>query len=268
MVEKKDIKIEKEKHKEETSKKRIRELICPKCGRSSRDVPFHGFLCIDDFLAEKKIEVPSKILFQVCRYGDKMNARNNPKAWVTEWSDIKKQIEGLVKAKGGQIRCTDVNLERNVAVVDIVFEGDEKNKIVKEIPLDVRHTLCDVHTKSTRGYYEAIIQIRPPERWKAETKEEEEEIEKLIERKTNKIISTLEYVQPDVYVKKVNLKKGVDLYVSSNRAAFQALSELGIKIVKSSKLWTMKEGKELYRITFIVRVGENLRKQEEKERED
>jgi len=248
--------------------RRIREIICPKCGRSNKDVPFHGFICMDDFLAEKKIEVPSKILFQICRYGDKMNARNNPKTWVTEWSEIKKQIEGLVRARGAEIKCTAVDLERNIAVVDIIFEGDEKNKIVKEIPLDVRHTLCDIHTKSTRGYYEAIIQIRPPEKWKPETKEEKEEIERIMERKANKIISTLEYVQPDVYVKKVNLKKGIDLYVSSNRAAFQALSELGIKIIKSSKLWTMKEGKELYRLTFIVRVGENLNKRKQKSQKE
>jgi len=253
-------KIEKSKEDEKTERKKLRELICPKCGRSSKDVSFHGFVCMDDFLAEKKIRIPSKILFQICKYGDKMNARNNPKAWVTEWKDIKKQIEGLVRAKGAEVRCADIDLERNIAVVDIVFEGDEKNKIVKEIPLDVRHTLCDVHTKSTRGYYEAIIQIRPPEKWRPETDEEEKEMKRLIERKVNKIISTLEYVQHDVFVKKVDLKKGVDLYVSSNKAAFQALSELGIKIIKSSKLWTMKEGKELHRITFIVRVGEKMKK--------
>lgn len=239
---------------EKKDRKIIKELICPKCGRSSREVAFHGFICMDDFLAEKKIKIPSKILFQICKYQDKMNARNNSKMWVTSWKEIFDQISNMIKVGGAEVKCRDVDLDRKIAVIDIIFEGDEKNKLTKEIPLDVRYTLCDVHTKSVRGYYEAIIQIRPPEKWKAETNEEEAEMERKIIRKADKIISALQAVQPDIYVKKEQLKKGIDLYNSSTASTFKALSLLGIKIIRSKKLWTMKEGKQLYRTTFIVRV--------------
>ncbi|MEM3455555.1 MAG: NMD3-related protein [Candidatus Micrarchaeia archaeon] len=241
--------------KDNENLKNLREKICPKCGRSEREVSFHGFICIDDFLAEKKMKIPSKILLQICKYEDKMNARNNPKTWVTSWKEILEQIENMIRVSGADVKCRDVDINKKIAIVDIIFEGDEKNKITKEIPLDVRYTLCDVHTKSVRGYYEAIIQIRPPENWRAETDEEEKEMETKIKRKTNEIIYGLQEVQPDIYIKKETLKKGIDLYVSSTASTFKALSMLGIKIIRSKKLWTMKEGKELYRTTFIVRVN-------------
>ncbi|MCW1309761.1 MAG: NMD3-related protein [Candidatus Nanoarchaeia archaeon] len=242
--------------KEEKKDRNLREKICPKCGRSEKEVAFHGFICIDDFLAEKKMKIPSSILLQICRYEDKMNARNNPKTWVTSWREIMDQIANSIKVSGAEVKCSDVNLEKKVAVVDIIFEGDQKNRITKEIPLEIRHTLCDVHTKSVRGYYEAIIQIRPPENWKPESDEEEKEMEIKIKRKADRIISGLQAVQPEIYIKKESLKKGIDLYVSSTPSAFKALSMLGIKIIRSKKLWTMKEGKELYRTTFIVRIKE------------
>ncbi|MCX8202676.1 MAG: NMD3-related protein [Candidatus Micrarchaeota archaeon] len=236
-------------------RKNLRIMICPKCGRSNDEVAFHGFVCIDDFLAEKKMKIPSKILLQICKYQDKMNARNNPKAWVVSWREIMDQIANSIKIGGAEVICRDVNLERKIAVVDVIFDGDEKNKITKEIPLDVRYTLCDIHTKSVRGYYESIIQIRPPEGWKPETSEEEEQMKNDIKRKADKIISSLQAVQPDIYIKREQLKKGIDLYTSSTASTFKALSLLGIKIIRSKKLWTMKEGKELYRTTFIIRIN-------------
>ncbi|MEM3431704.1 MAG: hypothetical protein QW783_04150, partial [Candidatus Micrarchaeia archaeon] len=81
-------------------RKALREKICPKCGRSEREVSFHGFICIDDFLAEKKMKIPSKILLQICKYEDKMNARNNPKTWVTSWKEILEQIENMIRVSG------------------------------------------------------------------------------------------------------------------------------------------------------------------------
>lgn len=243
------------KEKEATTKKKLRQLICPKCGRTSDEVAFHGFICIDDFLAEKKMKIPSKILLQICKYGDKMNARNNPKTWVTSWREIMEQISNSIKVSSAEVRCVDVDLEKKIAVIDIIFDDDEKNKITKEIPLDVRYTLCDIHTRSVRGYYESIIQIRPPENWKPESDEEEKTMDQKINRKTDKIISALQAVQPDIYVRREALKKGIDLYTSSTSSTFKALSLLGEKIIKSRKLWTMKEGKQLYRTTFIIRVN-------------
>ncbi len=229
---------------------RLDEMICPKCGRSSRDVPFHGFICMDDFLAEKKIKLPASILFQVCKEGDKMAV----KKWVTEWKDIQEQIKSLIKVKDAEVRCSDIDLGKQTATIDIIFDGDEKNKLTKIIPLDIRNTLCDVHTKAVRGYYESIIQIRPPERWKPMDKEEKERMEQKLKRTTDRIISVLRSINHEIYIKREILKKGYDLYTSSTAATYKAMSELCLKTIVSRKLWTAKKGKELFRSTFLVRV--------------
>ena len=226
------------------------EMICPKCGRSSKDVPFHGFICMDDFLAEKKIKVPASILFQICREGDKMSV----KKWVTEWKDIQEQIRTLVKVRGAAVKCSDIDLGRQTATIDIVFDGDEKNKITKIIPLDVRYTLCDVHTKAVRGYYESIIQIRPPEKWDPMDKDEKERMELKMKRMADKMISVLQSINHEMYIKRETLKKGYVLYTSSTSATYKAMGELGLKTIVSRKLWTAKRGKELFRSTFLVRV--------------
>jgi len=245
-------------HEDESERKKgqakkqpqLHEMICPKCGRSSKEVSFHGFICMDDFLAEKKIKFPASITFQICREGDKMAV----KKWVTDWKDIQAQIKGLVKVSGAEVRCSDVDLGRQTATIDVIFDGDEKNRLTKVIPLDVRNTLCDVHTKAVRGYYESIIQIRPPERWDPADKEEKERMEAKMKRMADKMISVLQSINPEMYIKRETLKKGYDLYTSSTAATYKAVSELKLKTIVSRKLWTAKKGKELFRSTFLVRV--------------
>ncbi len=218
----------------------IREKICPKCGRSEKEVSFHGFICIEDYLAEKKIKVPASIMVQLCKYGDKMFIN----AWTDKHSDLLPQVTRLVKARGIEISHVDLDIDRHRATVELSFAGE---KLKKEIPLDVRKTLC---TRAVRGYFEAIVQVRSNR--EPVDRDDRERIEQKIRKMADKIIATLS-TETD-YIKHEKVRGGIDMYTDSTAAVFKTFSDLGLRVDVHRKLWTQKKGKQLYRSTFIVRI--------------
>ncbi|VVB74124.1 NMD3 family protein [uncultured archaeon] len=224
----------------------IKEKICPICGRSDKEVTFHGFICSEDFLATKKIKVPSSIMVQICKYGDKMQIN----AWTNNPDDLLPQVKRLIKAKGIEITHIDIDLEKAVAEVELSVDDE---KIRKFIPLDVRRTLCDLHARATRGYYESIIQVRMSE--DLERTEDKELIASKIQRTADRITVMLQQEERgEIYIRQDRVRGGIDVYTSSTAATFRVLSALGIRNNISRKLWTQKKGKQLFRTTFLVRV--------------
>lgn len=224
----------------------IKDKICPICGRSEKEVKFHGFICIDDFLATKKIKVPASILVQVCKYGDKIAINQ----WTQNPKELVPQVARLVKAKGMEVTHVDIDLEKKVAEVELSLDSE---KIKRTIVLDVRNTLCDIHSKATRGYYESIIQVRPSE--ELLRTEDKEMIANKIQRNADRITVMLQQENNgEIYIRQDKVRGGIDVYTSSTAATFKVLSELKMKSKISRKLWTQKKGKELFRTTFIIRV--------------
>lgn len=225
----------------------ITEKICPICGRSDKEVTFHGFICSEDYLAKKKIKVPSSIMVQVCKYGDKMAINT----WTNNPDDLLPQVRRLVKAKGIEITYIDIDLEKAVAEVELSVDDE---KIRKQIPLDVRRTLCDLHARATRGYYESIIQVRMSD--ELERTEDKELIANKIQRMADRITVMLQQEnQGEIYIRQDKVRGGIDVYTSSTAATFKVLSDLKLRSKISRKLWTQKKGKQLFRTTFLVRVA-------------
>jgi len=235
----------------------ITEKICPRCGRSDKEVTFHGFVCSEDYLATKKIKVPASIMVQMCKYGDKLAINT----WTNNPDDLLPQVKRLVKAKGIEVTHIDIDLEKAMAEVELSVDTE---KIRKQIPLDIRKTLCDLHARATRGYYESIIQVRMSE--ELERTEDKELIASKIQRTADRITVLLQQENKgEIYIRQDRVRGGIDVYTSSTAATFKVLGDIKMRSKISRKLWTQKKGKQLFRTTFLVRVGYNKPKKAETE---
>jgi nonsense-mediated mRNA decay protein 3 len=162
-------------------------------------------------------------------------------------------------------RCgIEVYLEPREITPYIYKVRAEVGAIVREEPVHaeaetevrIQRTACDICSRESGGYFEAIIQIRAAGRFPTE---EENRRSVAIARETMAMMrkkgDRLAFIS-DI----LEQKEGVDLYMGSMNASKQVCrlitSELGGSFTESPTLVGMKDGKNLYRITFAVRLPE------------
>jgi nonsense-mediated mRNA decay protein 3 len=129
-------------------------------------------------------------------------------------------------------------------------------KIIEEhdIYVRVKTSVCDVCSKRFGGYHEAIIQIRAAGR-------------RLTDGELRYIPSTVRDLIEDMRAKGnrslfiTDIGKehgGVDFYLSDSGSALTISKKIqeqyGGEIKKSSKLIGMKDGRKIYRMTFLLRL--------------
>ncbi|MEM2900776.1 MAG: NMD3-related protein, partial [Thermoplasmata archaeon] len=129
----------------------------------------------------------------------------------------------------------------------------------KETEVRVRYSACDRCSKMYGGYYEAIVQVRADNR--KITSEEMKEVKGFV----NSRLGELKKSSRSVFIsKEEELREGLDFYVGSIDAAKQIAKslqdEFGGEYIESSKLHTRKEGREIYRMTYLVRFPKYRRK--------
>jgi nonsense-mediated mRNA decay protein 3 len=125
----------------------------------------------------------------------------------------------------------------------------------KEIIVYVRQTVCPRCQKFLGGYFEAILQVRAQER--ELTKEEREEIAKLVQEKVDEIMrkDRMGFIQETV-----ELEEGIDFYMGSKGSArklAQAIRDkYGGEISEAYELVGVdrQTSKEVYRTSVSVRL--------------
>ena len=237
-------------------------VTCPKCGREC-DKFFYS-VCKDCFFETFKLfELPLVLHVRVCSgcgaYFHK-----------SKWEDIGNLEEAVLKAVENALfihsEAGDVEIylkSREVtpyiyvvrAEVDAVVRG-EPTHAEAETEVRIQRTACDICSREAGGYFEAIIQIRAAGRFPTEEEKKRsstvarDAMESM--RKKGDRLAFISYVQEQ--------KEGFDLYMGSMNASRQVcrliISELGGNFSESPTLVGMKDGKNLYRITFAVRLPE------------
>jgi NMD protein affecting ribosome stability and mRNA decay len=211
------------------------EIVCYRCGASSKDKKFIDYLCIDCFINEKKAKIPDEISIKECKVCGKIK--------VKSWTKDKKKIKEELMEKFSKYNPIDLVIDD-----EIRFTFFDKVRFEKSIRIKWEQSLCDVCSKIKRKYYEAIIQIRKKEEIE---KERKEDVEKRLEEAKNRVIEILKH---KTFVTKVEkLKFGYDIYVGSAKDIFPLISTLGpVKITR--KLYGEVAGRKVYRTTFLLRV--------------
>jgi nonsense-mediated mRNA decay protein 3 len=161
---------------------------------------------------------------------------------------------------------TVVNMEADVTPADsanfrvhIQMTIEHKGLTVTE-ELDtivrLKNTACDRCSMIKGSYFEAILQIRSRDRKLLET-----EVDEMLDR-VDKLIKESATDNRDVFVSKVDRvvggAGGADVYISNNsvgKMISRALADqYGAEVKDTSKLVTQKEGREVYRVTYLVRL--------------
>jgi nonsense-mediated mRNA decay protein 3 len=213
-------------------------LICYKCGASSKDKKFVDYLCIDCFINERKKRIPDELSIKICKICGKMK--------VSTWTrDIEKIKEELTK-KFSKYNPISINIKEDEVIITF-FDNVEFDKNIK---IRREYTLCEVCSKVRNKYYEAIIQIRKKEEKVKETKMKIEE-EKLEEIKDE----VIKLLKNKTFITKIEkLKFGYNIYVGSAKDILPLISKLKIPLKITRKLYGESAGKKIYRTTFLLRV--------------
>jgi nonsense-mediated mRNA decay protein 3 len=209
--------------------------FCFVCGKNTEKL-IEGY-CEDCYNKKfELIKVPKDMLLKVCSKCNRINYRN-------VWRDM--SIEDILKDKIKILgKNVDLKISRNDNVISVRAKGFLKNsKKQKEecynIRLKINKVVCPECSRRLGDYYEAILQLRGD---------------------ANKMFDFLEDKLTDKNIYKVeNVRNGIDIYLNDSHIAENMSKMLkkrfNSKVKKSFRLLTKKQGKDIYRSTFVVRSG-------------
>jgi len=237
-------------------------ITCPRCGRECYRL--FDSVCKDCFFETfKLIELPHVLHVRICSACGAHFHRGR-------WEDVGNIEDVVLKAvedvlfihnEAGDV---EVYLEPREITPYMYMVRAEVDAVVREEPVHaeaetevrIQRTACDMCSRESGGYFEAIIQIRAAGRFPTE---EEKKRSMTIAREAMESMrkkgDRLAFISEEV-----EQKGGIDLYMGSMNASRQVCrlitSELGGNFSESPTLVGMKDGKNLYRITFAVRLPE------------
>ncbi len=229
------------------------ESVCPSCGESSYGVcercraKSHTISVIPSFISIKVCPTCSDHFFN----GRWMNGGTNDavaKA-VGEALNIDPN-EAALTIMSNQVSPTTIH-----AHVEINFSGAGESYKNFDVEVRVNRATCDRCSRISGGYYESKVQIRANHR-----RPERTELDRALEI-AGITIDLLQKTDRLAFIAKtICLREGLDLYIGSVKAAKRIaralLREMGGTISDSAKLTGRRDGKDVYRVTYVVRLPE------------
>lgn len=233
-------------------------MFCVECGKEGE---VYDNLCKDCFLKKQKlVEVPQYLDATVCSNCGAIQLANG---WV--FSPMDKAIEDIL---GNKIKVSDkvesiqiahrrtYEDERNISLhisCELRIE-DFETKADLESKLRIKRGLCPTCSKQRGRYYEGILQVRAEGR--DLSKEELEQVSEVVRT----VLAKPSKLAGPFLSKEERVRGGLDFYVSSNSLARilakEVQSNLGGKVSSSPKIYGKKGGKQVYRVTYLVRLPE------------
>jgi nonsense-mediated mRNA decay protein 3 len=239
----------------------MKDLACPICGRQA-DSLVDG-RCRDCFLKTLTLAwIPDIVRSIICPL---CGAVKKGGIWEGNTAEIEDVIqEGIKEALKLCPDSEDIKVLIDLTSSDpsIYRAGINVNASVKGIRTNaalstevrISRETCDTCSRISGGYYEAVIQVRADGRFPDEEEQEQlvELIKEVIERQYRKGYR-LAFI-----TKVVELPEGTDVYIGSNSSARQACKlaaeRFGCSYSESPSLFGKKDGKDIYRITYSLRL--------------
>jgi len=233
-------------------------LQCIVCGK---DEVFLNNTCKDCFSAKHTlVTIVNRFNLNICYFCASAKVK---KSWV-EYQNRQEAMEAAV------VRELHVDHMSTVVRADIDFEPLDEHSINAHVTvmlsvqgeeltegvnttLNLSNGVCDNCSRAVGNYYEAIIQIRAVDR--PLFPDEHDEIMDLVKDLVGEENST----DSSVFISKVEeLKTGTDFYLSSSSTGLNLMRRLskqyGGQTKQSSKLVGRKDGRDLCRTTYLVRL--------------
>jgi len=232
-------------------------VFCVECGREGELI---GSVCKECFTKKNVVaSLPDHVDLTLCAHCSSMETA---KGWK-DIGSIREAVDETIRSsvvllKGGHISDMRIELsqkdERNLqADVSLMVSahGAEFESRLSTI-VRIKRGSCKECSKQQGSYYEAILQVRGPERNLPERTEDE------VQRLVRDRVASMRKGSREVFISKVEkVKGGLDFYFSRIPAARTIARELESTMCaeykESSSLWGKRDGKDIYRMTFMVR---------------
>ncbi|MEM0449672.1 MAG: NMD3-related protein [Methanomassiliicoccales archaeon] len=236
--------------------------FCVLCGKEGRT---YASLCADCFLANNRFtRLPDHVdLFQ-CHHCQEFQLHGKwqrrgleeaVKEAARDALEIVKPVD-LVKVRSevqqADVRNYHVHMHTSMTYQDLKVEEDN-HTIVR-----LKGAVCPRCSKIMGSYYESIIQVRGRERRLTEAQQERilsslrSKVEEAQAENRELFITKLEQVPGgfDAFLSSISLAKAI---------AHELADKYGAELKESSTLVTQKEGRDVYRVTYLVRLPSYLR---------
>ncbi|MDD2439660.1 MAG: NMD3-related protein [Methanosarcinaceae archaeon] len=237
-------------------------IICPKCGKDCEKL--FDKVCQTCFFENfKLLELPLVLHLRLC---SRCGASYHKSRWeelgsledvvlktVEEALFVHELAENLElsfepRKLSPFIFKVQVGVDARVLGVPVFADAETEVRIKREA--------CDMCSREAGGYFEALIQVRAEGRFPTEAEKKRcLQIARDVVRQLKKKGDRLAFITHELV-----FKEGLDFYMGSTNASKQVCrqiaSELGGSYSESPSLVGMKDGKEVYRVTYSMRLPE------------
>ncbi len=233
-------------------------MFCVECGKEGPI--FRNGVCLSCYLKHTQFSKGPAILDITCC--PRCSSYKNKNTWIHEpFHDILKRhikdafsISPEMKNVEIQTKCNEQN---RVLLCTVSISGFLQEYQITEqhsLTVRIRHNTCNICSREAGGYYEAIIQIRAEKR--AFTDEELQTFRSTVE-------NIVEQHQKDgkrgLFITDIDVKReGLDFFLSEKTTAFSIAKKLqeqfGGNFKQSASMVGMKDSREVYRMTYLVRI--------------
>lgn len=234
--------------------------ICPKCGNDT-PVLLDG-VCRDCFFENFVLaQLPQVIHTRICAT---CGARFTRGRWTDE-NDIESVVLKTVEdnlsiheaAEDVEVCINPRQLTPHMYKVEVeVVATVQKETVTSELSSEIRiiRESCEMCSRMSGGYFEGILQIRATDRIPTEI--EIETCLRIVDMTIDRMRAKGDRLA--FITDTIRSKEGLDLYigsVNSGRHICKAITEeIGGTFSESPSLFGQKDGKEIYRITFSMRL--------------
>ena len=233
-------------------------MFCVECGK---DGPiFKEGVCVNCYIKTHLLSKGPKIIdLPICNHCGSYKYKNT---WSSDlFGDVLKKVVKNIFQISNELKKTDINTEckesKDGMVCKVYISGflddvettEQHNLIVR-----LKKTACDVCSKRFGGYHEAIVQIRSNK--KKLSKDELRNIRLIVE---NLVLDLQSKGNRGLFITDIGEEHGgLDFYISERGPglviAKKIQDQYGGIIKQSSKNIGMKDSKQLYRMTYLVRL--------------
>ncbi|MCL2863258.1 MAG: NMD3-related protein [Methanimicrococcus sp.] len=247
---------------EKTGREAAAMTVCPECGKNTEKTVRN--VCPECFGKKLNVfELPPVLHARVC-------PRCGSHYYKSKWEDMGTPEEVAVLTAEENIGVADILTNVSVGMhahprspyifdvlVDVkgevdgvTYDKDSKTEV------RVKREACDMCSRRAGGYFEGIIQIRANNR--TITKEEVVQCLKLVEE--TMLVQLKKGDKLAFVTDTITFKDGADVYIGSSKAGRHVCKHIieskGGTMAESYTLAGMKDGRDVYRTTFAMKLPE------------
>ena len=233
-------------------------MFCVECGKECEI--FRNGVCVNCYLKTHKFTSSPEIIdIPVCSHCQAYKYKNT---WTQDlFSDVLqrfiKSSFKISKELDGVTIDTDCKESKDGLDCKVIISGViENQKIIEEhnVFIRLKRTSCDICSKRFGGYFEATIQVRPE--GKNLNKDELDEITSLV---SNYVEELQAKGNRSLFITDIGEEHGgLDFFISDRNAAQMIVKKIhdhyGGEIKTSSKNIGMQDSKQVYRVTYLIRI--------------